>query len=62
MNNETYSITPKGIFFLSLLRADLIEHAHDEKAEAAWDAFCILMEEHGYTKNKNEAEIINKLP
>lgn len=62
MDNEEYRITPKGIFFKSLLEADLIDNLCDRKANAAWTIFQLLMEKCGYVNNENENELERKLP
>lgn len=60
-NNEEYRVTPKGIFFESLLEADLIENLYDKKAQTAWTIFQLLMKKCGYIK-EDTTEFERRLP
>lgn len=62
MDNEEYRVTPKGIFFASLLKAEMIESLNDEKANIAWESFQSLMKKCGYAKNENANKLERKLP
>lgn len=62
MDNEEYRITPKGIFFASLLKTNLIDSLHDKNAEETWSIFESLMEKHGYTKTESTKDLERKLP
>ena len=50
--NESFVITPKGIFLLALSDVGLIDNLHDRRANAAWKIFELSMEKHGYIEGQ----------
>ena len=53
MEEERYELTPKGIFFSSLMRTHLITDLDDWQAELAWELFSNEMEKRGYVAESN---------
>ena len=51
---ETYVIAPKGIFFIALETAKIIEDINDPRLDAAWMIFELMMEKHGYIGQRGE--------
>lgn len=55
-DEEKYVLTPKGLFELSLTRANLVEDASDWRVDAAWAVFEIMMKEHGYVEDVDDGK------
>lgn len=53
---ERYTLTPKGIFSLCLLKAGLIGELDDKRAKNAWDSFEELMNKSGYISEEKESD------
>lgn len=53
LEEEKYELTPKGLFFVALMKTHLIESIDDWKAELAWELFSAEMEKRGYVRKEN---------
>lgn len=50
---EEYEITPKGLFFVALMKTHLIVSYDDWRAELAWELFNDEMKKRGYLIEEN---------
>lgn len=57
MEEERYTLTPKGIASLALVNAGFAKSVDDERIDAFWEDFNEMMERFGYTDDgKGESE------
>lgn len=50
MNDRAYKIAPKGLVYLALVRANLIESYEDARFEKFWNDFETSMKKYGYLR------------